>query len=241
MELGWTLIRACLDEATVSAGLDHWFGEIDRLRDDVKGALFARRSTTVAPAQSPQQDISVDRQIGAILADIAAKWEADLLESIGKPSQESTTPPETAQERPVHAEPLASDQMSAAMEETIIVAPGAQQPSAMEQEPSTVPEEHVPEEEEIPETIIFSSPTQEPPTPPPGPTPTPPEPPPEKPQDKEFEKTLSMLDQELLGLAEEPLEPEPEPKPIQPDHEKAQKEEEEEEIPETIIIKPEDR
>ncbi|RLB86550.1 MAG: hypothetical protein DRH15_01320, partial [Deltaproteobacteria bacterium] len=60
-------------------------------------------------------------------------------------------------------------------------------------------------------------------------------------QDQEFEKTLSMLDQELMGLVEEPS---PKPQASEElqsrssDQKPEQKQEKKEEIPETVIIKP---
>ena len=243
MELGWRLTRARFDDTSRSSNVDYWIAEIEGLIKSVKKDLFASMPSTAGPIEVSKEDIVLDKQIGAVLTGIAAKWESELLESIRLPKQDlpqPTAPPEREAEEEYE---LPQQQDIPALEETIIVAPGATEPPPAH-EVSPPVRDQAPAQEEIPETVIFSSPGSGPEstteTTPPSAEPKPHEPPSQQSQDKEFEKTLSLLDQELLDLVDETPAAKKEKPSTQPAHDKEEKLKQQEEIPETVIIKPDD-
>ncbi len=248
LQLGWKMVEALFDTAERSRDMGVWAEHIETLKENVRNALFspgppeAATAPQVEAKEEEKKASDLDREIARVLTSIAAKWEAEMVESLASPTSGA---PET--ERPAPAPEFEAEEDLPSLEQTIIVAPKesesplSERSDIMSQEPE-VPE--TAEEEEIPETIIFSA-SGQPSSPvsgeaaPAPPRPEVPEEPPKPTQDKEFEKTLSMLDQELMGLVDDaPEAGEPEPV-LSPDTTEGG--EEDEEIPETVIIKPDDK
>ena len=239
MELGWRLLRARFDDPSNFKNMDYWIAEIDELKKRVKSALFGAEPSSDPSFRASREDITLDKEIGAVLTDIAARWEAKLLESIGVERQDLIHPTGPPKDVPTEGH---EQQTMPPLEETIIIAPRGPKPPS-EPKTSTPTQKDVAREDEIPETIIFSAPESAPFATAPGPTSTPAGPnstetPSKGPQDEDFEKTLSLLDQELLGLVDgAPGEVEDE-HDHRPSQDKGKKDEH---IPETVIIRPKEQ
>jgi len=247
LELGWKMVQSAFDTTQRSPEIQPWEEQIERVKKNVKEALFlsspAERAVAiqVEGEKEEKRPSDQDAEIARVLSSIAAKWETEMIESLAYMTEDTRPAPEPTGLEP---EPEAG-QPAPALEETLIVTPGSSKAPLSEQ-PDTPPQgPFEEEEEEIPETIIFSGPGQ-PPSPASAesssapPKPQTPKAPSSPSQDKEFEKTLSMLDQELIGLVDEAPEAGA-PESVGDSIDTDQKTEDDEEIPETVIIKPEDK
>ena len=237
LQTGWKILRSAFAEPQQAPSPLLWISEIESLEKQIKEALL--KATPSAEQQVPEKVTALDQEIAGILARIAEKWRSQI------PQQ---APPDAIQEgkeaieavSPLEAEP-SIEMQAPPLEETIIISPQASQDTEAPLQQKATAEKPVTEEPEIPETVIFT--TQK--TPAATTEPHKPvqstsshresETPPSNREDKEFEQTLSLLDQELGGMVDQPPQPSTqEPGPKAPE----EKEEAEEEIPETIIIRP---
>lgn len=241
LRIGWEILSSSLSESPATGVSADWIDKIAELEDRVRQALFASGTPLREVGEEAALELpDKDKEIADILAKIAAKWESEIISGI--PTE---VEPETPAEPLVEKTDVEETAPEPHLEETIIVAPGPPEIPSSEK-PQSAEKEKISELDEIPETIIFStsarpsSPTDIE-SPPPPTEPKPPETMPDTSQDQEFEKTLSMLDQELMGLVEEPS---PKPQASEElqsrssDQKPEQKQEKKEEIPETVIIKP---
>lgn len=246
LRLGWDILRASYGGPCTSTEICTWVEQIETLQKEVKQVMFTSPKFSHKPVATVQEQApEVDKKIAAILREIAARWESEL---VPESSSSQEVPPASKQngiDKPLEAP--GQEESQPALGETIIITPGPK--GLYPDEIPQVSEQEQPEEEEIPETIIFSSPAvlgksewMDTAAPPgahkdKGGASSPTE------EDKEFEKTLSMLDQELGDLVGNST---AEPPQGQGSHEQATDQEPaketgmEDDIPETVIIKPKD-
>ncbi len=216
-------------------------GKVEELAEKVKNSLFEAGPVTAPITPLEEETRELNQMAARVLEEIVSEWRMELEEEketektmVEPPPQRIpqeepplqqtiiVSPESQAAESPAQPEAPERREKQVPLQETIIVSPGT--PLPHEPKEATPPKPSPPPPEpEVPETIIISdlhmskTPTQKKPK--------------KEDLDKEFEETLSMLDQELLGKKKEeesPKEKQPLPKRIAEDSD----------IPETIIITP---
>ncbi len=237
LAMGWHLIELLLKGEAKTWSIKPFLNDIKQLTDTIRNQLLSPQAPSVSVEVTDE-----DAAIGQIIFRILEKWKQKAQEQESISEELETQKEELVPEQPPST-PESVEQEEIQLEKTVIVSH-----ETFKEETPISDTKATSTEPEIPETVIISG---VPPITDEKPVAKKPSKGKQKPledEDKEFEKTLSMLDEELIGLVEDTPEEHP-PAPQQDDEiapestgtKGGARTSEDDLVPETIIIKPDQK